>query len=169
MVASEANKKSLSQKHNDIKPTYIRFSMMSTRQRSPHTRLSFTFVLTHPRGSWTTQQHSHSKVKEEMGQINKKHPVQRSYHIWWGRSKTQLQQIQAGTQLTTLHKLYKNKINTKNKIKMQSAVQIMLTIWCLNFCTTHLHNAIYCQTSHKIPVLRSLFIFITSNWQTWVK
>lgn len=123
--------------------------MMSTRQRSPHTRLSFTFVLMHPRGSWTTRQHSQNKVKEEMGQINKKHPVQRSYHIWWGRSKMQLQQIQAETQLTTLHKLYKNKINTKNKIKMQKAVQIMLTIRWLYAWTSVPHTYIM-QTTAKL-------------------
>jgi len=41
----------------------------------------------------------------------------------------QLQQIQAETQLTKLHKLHKNKINIKNKIKIQKAVQKVLTIW----------------------------------------
>jgi len=41
----------------------------------------------------------------------------------------QLQQIQAETQLTKLHKLHKNKTYTKNKIKMQKAVQKVLTIW----------------------------------------
>jgi len=127
------------------------------------------FFLMHPRGSWKTGQHSQSKVKEQPGQINnKKHPVQRSYHTWRGRSKMQLQQIQAETQLTKFYKLHKNKIHTKNKTKKQKAVQKCWqygTIY-LNLGITHLHNAIYCQTSHKIPVLWGLFIFTIPNWQT---
>lgn len=135
-------------KHNYIKTTYIRFSMMSTRRRSPFTRLYFMFVLTHPGESWTTWQHSQRKVKVEMGQANIKHPLQR-YHTRWGRSKMQLQQIHAETQLTKLQKLTKNKININNKIKMQKAVQKNVNnmlIMYMNFYTRHLHNAIYCHT-----------------------